>query len=216
MEYRNIEILEEIESVAKNICEEKRSNHHRDRFFPMLIDRLGLKTGVEIGVDKAGFSNHLLSKSSLEKFYGVDPWINDFGSDHKPGYYDPEGDNRMFQAETEIKTFIESGRAKLIRATGAVAATMFEDESIDFIYIDGDHSLEGIAADIYAWTPKIVTGGIISGHDYKDGPGSGITGYFGKQLPYAVKTVVDYFCERYGFKNHAVGGRILSWWFAKI
>jgi hypothetical protein len=39
--------------------------------------------------------------------------------------------------------------------------------------------------------------------------------YFGEQLPYRVKTVVDNFCQQYGFKLKSVGGRILSFWFVK-
>ena len=45
-------------------------------------------------------------------------------------------------------------------------------------------------------------GGIIAGHDYKDGPKSGISDYFGKQLNYHIKTVVDYYGQRYGYKIH--------------
>jgi predicted O-methyltransferase YrrM len=42
----------------------------------------------------------------------------------------------------------------------------FEDESIDYLFIDGDHTHEGFAQDIKLWYPKVKTGGIVSGHDY--------------------------------------------------
>ena len=42
----------------------------------------------------------------------------------------------------------------------------FEDESIDIIFIDGDHTPEGFKKDIELWYPKVKTGGIFSGHDY--------------------------------------------------
>lgn len=215
VEYRNQKFIDDVESIAERICAEKRSNHHRDKFFPRLIEEMGLKRGAEIGVDKGEFSHHILEKTSVETLYCIDPWMDNFGSDHRPGYYDPNGNVRMEQASAALKQFIQSGRANLIKATGGEASCQFEDGSLDFAYIDGDHSLEGIFTDIYSWTPKIRTGGIVAGHDYKDGRGSGIEDYWGNQLPYAVKTVVDYFCARYGFKVHPVGGRILSWWFVK-
>jgi predicted O-methyltransferase YrrM len=39
---------------------------------------------------------------------------------------------------------------------------------IDFLYIDADHSYEGCKADIMAWAPHVVKGGVIAGHDYTD------------------------------------------------
>lgn len=40
------------------------------------------------------------------------------------------------------------------------------DQSLDFIYIDGDHSYEAVKKDIVAWIPKVKIGGVISGHDF--------------------------------------------------
>ncbi len=42
----------------------------------------------------------------------------------------------------------------------------FEDNSLDFVYIDGDHNFKHISEDIYEWTKKVRSGGIVSGHDY--------------------------------------------------
>jgi predicted O-methyltransferase YrrM len=42
----------------------------------------------------------------------------------------------------------------------------FEDESLDFVFIDGDHSYNGVKKDLKGWFPKIKNGGIIAGHDY--------------------------------------------------
>jgi hypothetical protein len=214
--YRNSEILNNIEKISDAILEEKRSNHHRDHFFPAMINSLDYKHCCEIGVDKGGFSKHILEKTNIKKLFCVDPWIDDFGSDHDPEYFDPDGNVRMNQTKENLKEFIENGKAHLIKATGIEACTQFEDESLDFVYIDGDHSLMGVINDLYCWTPKVVTGGIISGHDFKDGPRSGMKDYFGGQLDYKVKTAVEDFTKRYGFKLNVVGGRILSWWFVKI
>jgi len=214
--YRNEAILEEVEKASGEVLSQRRMMHHRDHFFPAIIKKLDYQFAAEIGVDKGGFSNHLISKSNLRKIFCVDPWIDNFGSGYIEVDFHPEGDARMKEAQTLLKPYIEVDRAELIRATGLEASAEFPDGYLDFVYIDADHSLEGIFHDIYAWTPKVRVGGIVAGHDYKDGPDSGMKDYWGKGLDFHVKTVVDHYCDRYGYKLHSVGGRIMSWWFVKI
>lgn len=40
------------------------------------------------------------------------------------------------------------------------------DSTIDFLFIDGDHTYEAVKRDIKLWLPKVKKGGVISGHDY--------------------------------------------------
>lgn len=42
------------------------------------------------------------------------------------------------------------------------------DNSLDFVYIDGNHTYEYVKADILLYFPKVKMDGLISGHDYKD------------------------------------------------
>ena len=49
----------------------------------------------------------------------------------------------------------------------------FDDGSIDFLFIDGDHRYEGIKKDLQDWYPKVKHGGVISGHDYNE-PSCGV------------------------------------------
>ena len=212
--YKNQKLVDYVDTISKQILEAKHSNHHRDKFFPLLIDAMQLNIGAEIGVDKGGFSQHLLAKSKLSMLYCIDPWIDNFGSDHDPEYFDPNGQNRQADATKALAEFIPT-RCTLMKGFSAEVVNRFEDNSLDFCYIDGDHSLEGIYTDIYSWIHKVKRGGILAGHDYKDGPKSGMPDYWGGQLPYKIKTVVDNFSDQYGFKLNVVGGRILSWYFVK-
>lgn len=52
-----------------------------------------------------------------------------------------------------------------IESDSAEAAEMFPDESIPSIYIDANHSYEGVTRDLEAWWPKLSRGGSIFGHD---------------------------------------------------
>jgi predicted O-methyltransferase YrrM len=45
------------------------------------------------------------------------------------------------------------------------ASTLFQDESFDLVFIDADHTYEGVAQDIKDWMPKLKKGGYLFGHD---------------------------------------------------
>lgn len=53
-----------------------------------------------------------------------------------------------------------------VREESTAAAKLYEDESIDIVFIDASHEYDHIKNDIAAWYPKVKSGGIISGHDY--------------------------------------------------
>jgi predicted O-methyltransferase YrrM len=46
------------------------------------------------------------------------------------------------------------------------ASKRFVDNSLDFLFIDGDHTLNGIQTDIRCWFPKVKKDSLIFGHDY--------------------------------------------------
>lgn len=53
-----------------------------------------------------------------------------------------------------------------IRKDSSTAASDYADGSLDFVFIDADHTYEGVKKDLIAWYPKVKKGGIFSGHDY--------------------------------------------------
>jgi hypothetical protein len=57
-------------------------------------------------------------------------------------------------------------RCVLVQADSVEGATTIPDHSLDFAFIDDDHSRSGCERSIKAWFPKIKPGGWIGGHDY--------------------------------------------------
>jgi predicted O-methyltransferase YrrM len=58
------------------------------------------------------------------------------------------------------------GFIKTLRMKSVEAAKLFEDDSLDCVFIDADHSYESVKSDILAWYPKLKSTGILLGHDY--------------------------------------------------
>lgn len=53
-----------------------------------------------------------------------------------------------------------------IRSDSHSAASLYCDNSLDFIYIDANHYYDYIKKDLQLWYPKIKKGGLLAGHDF--------------------------------------------------
>jgi predicted O-methyltransferase YrrM len=70
-------------------------------------------------------------------------------------------------ARSEVSK-IANGRVRWIRSTGADAGrgySLSAEGPVDFVFIDGDHSYEGIRDDWKAWSDLVAPGGVIALHD---------------------------------------------------
>jgi hypothetical protein len=65
-------------------------------------------------------------------------------------------------------------RCEMIKGYSPSASEMFEDASLDFVYIDGAHDYNSVKSDLDAWYKKLKIGGILSGHDYHLGDWPGV------------------------------------------
>jgi predicted O-methyltransferase YrrM len=65
-----------------------------------------------------------------------------------------------------MREMMESGRVQLIDCDSALAADVLAEVSADVIFLDGDHSFNGVSSDIQKYLPLVKKGGILCGHDY--------------------------------------------------
>ncbi|KAK3252098.1 hypothetical protein CYMTET_38591 [Cymbomonas tetramitiformis] len=135
---------------------------------PALLNEEGFKVGVELGVDSGMFSKFILMHwKTCEKHYMVDLWapLDDTYKDGTNNVQTKEHhDLRYETAQKNVEEF--PGKYKILRNSTVEAVKYFEDESVDFIYIDARHDYMSVKEDLELWYPKIRPGGIIAGHDY--------------------------------------------------
>lgn len=143
---------------------ESKPIHHREELHRLITD-LGLKTGVEVGTQKAEYAVYLLENTDLY-LYLVDVWQHLENYDDIANVLDEIQESYLQEALHNLTAY--ATRYSIIRKFSVEASGQFSDESLDFVYIDANHSYASTTADLEAWYPKIRVGGLISGHDYLD------------------------------------------------
>lgn len=163
-----------------------------------------LGVGAEIGVAEGRSSFDFLSYG-LDCLYMVDAWqtLDQTGDGSFPQNWH---DRNYADAVERVRPF--GDKARILRGKSVEMAEKVKDGSLDFIYIDADHSFAGCLNDLTAWVPKCRYGSIIAGHDFLN-------------EAYGVKKAVDTFCAMSG-KNivvHTIQEEDInnaSFWFQKL
>lgn len=118
-------------------------------------------TGVEIGVAEGYYSSKIMELGQVDKMYGVDPY-----TPHQ-GYRDYTHERTFNRLSVKAHERLDRyPNYEFIEDYSAEAARKFDDNSLDFVYIDGDHSYVGVTVDLHEWYPKVKPGGILAGDDY--------------------------------------------------
>ena len=125
-----------------------------------LFNKFGLKIGAEIGVERGVFSKAMCSRIPGLKLYCIDPWK------FYEGYKEHVPQERLDGFYSLAKERLEPFDATLIKSTSMKALKLIPDESLDFVYIDGNHEFDYVMQDLISWSKKVKKGGVVAGHDY--------------------------------------------------
>ena len=125
-----------------------------------LFQTLGYSYGAEIGVAGGFHSKQICEQVSGVRLLCIDTWKVYKGLRHtlKQEKYD-------WCLETAQEN-LAPYNAEIIQAFSMDAVRDVELESLDFVYIDGNHSFDYVMQDIIEWSKRVRRGGIVSGHDY--------------------------------------------------
>lgn len=146
--------------------------------YPNLYSSIPKKFGygakfVEVGCWKGRSLSYLavetINANKNQRIYAVDTWKG--STEHldpeSPAFNielltDPDWLYNLYLKNIEpVKECVTS-----IRDSSLNACNLFEDNSLDFVFIDAAHDYDNVLKDIKAWFPKMKTNSIIAGHDY--------------------------------------------------
>jgi hypothetical protein len=137
----------------------------REQLWVELIQSAKVQRMAEIGVYRGDFAAHILQRcQGLTAYYMIDPWR------HLAGWNKPANqDDAVFEEflrEAEKKTDFAAGKRVILRGKTTEVVDQIPDGELDLAYIDGDHTLKGIAIDLQRLYPKVRTGGFLGGDDF--------------------------------------------------
>ena len=122
-----------------------------------LFGEIGLNKGVEVGTQRGLYAKVLCEKNPNIELVCVDPWC----AFNKRVTLEVQDANFRLAQENTL-----GHNVKFMRMFSMDAVIQFADESLDFVYIDGDHTFDHAAMDIICWSKKVRSGGIVACHDY--------------------------------------------------
>lgn len=126
------------------------------------LTELGLrKPAVEVGTHRGDFACEL-----LQHWAGVlncvDPWVSGYDPQDPASNGDRQAD---YEACLELLSRF-GNRVRIHRMVSESAVEYFADNSLSFVYIDGNHQPEYVRNDLNLWWDKVQPGGLLAGHDF--------------------------------------------------
>lgn len=136
-------LVEEVRSLGENI--------------------VGCEVGVSYGFNLVYFLENL---PSIKQVYAIDPYAP---------YHDGPAGLVTQEVLDKVKDLFNTNthpfkdKVRFINDTSENAHALIPDGSLDYIFIDGDHSFEAVYKDVRNFFSKVRPGGIFAGHDFSWG-----------------------------------------------
>jgi len=113
--------------------------------------------GIEIGCLFGDSANVILKTSPLVYLTSIDPFIPDSMESSLVGSYEDSLEKN--------KLFTICGRFELIKDYSWNIVKNWQPNTLDFIFLDGDHRYNNVKRDYFEWEPKLKVGGLLFMHD---------------------------------------------------
>jgi len=147
--------------------------------------------GVELGVASGWFSDIILRTSKLKLLFSIDKW-------------DDHHDHGEYRSAVNLLKPHEE-RSVVLKMSFIEAVSLFQDQTFDFIYIDGyAQNGQDNGETLSTWWPKLKTGGVFSGHDYDENNW------------YETFKEVNNFVDRYNLELQVTDEDFPSWFCRKL
>lgn len=124
-----------------------------------------VEVGAWIGHSVSHFASEVKKLGKKVRIVAIDTFKGSATEDLQKNIAEQAGGSfrNLFDA-----TLAQAGVLRMvdvIEGDSVSAAKQFEDASVWGVFIDADHTTEGILRDVAAWKPKVIKGGVLAGHD---------------------------------------------------
>lgn len=154
---------------------------------------------AEVGCMYGGYAQQVLHKWKGYRYWMIDPWERQPASIYKERTDDTDYESCYRQCQELAE---RDKRVRLIRKLSVDAARDIENNTLDMVFIDGNHCYQAVLEDIDAWWPKLKKGGVMGFDDY--GNDTNWPNFI------EVKRAVDRFCAEHRLP-FAVDRRPAAW-----
>lgn len=165
------------------------------------LARFFVGVGAEIGVEQGKYTE-ILAKYA-KKVYAVDAWAV------YRGYREHVSQDKLDKFKETVWNKFKNTNVEVMVDFSMDAVKQFDDEELDWVYIDGNHEFQNVTNDIAQWSKKVKKGGIVAGHDFKR-----FGGKYGLNSCH-VKDVVQAWCYSHKIDFKTTNDKNPSWYFIK-
>jgi len=156
-----LEFIKSLSFESNYKCQSAWIGHEQIANF--LIKTIKPEIIVELGVHN-GFSYFVFCQTVHDqklntKCFGIDHWKGDYHA----GLYDQKVYEYVLEENKKYKNF-----SKLIKKDFNSALSDFNNQSIDFLHIDGYHTYDSVKSDFNNWLPKCKKDALIVFHDVNE------------------------------------------------
>jgi hypothetical protein len=152
--------------------------------------------GCEIGVFAGEFAESLVRKAP-QHLTLIDSWQ---GQDGMLFSGDVDGNNGVNLSQEYlyglvVSRFAQNPHVTILRGWTWDLIPTLPDKSLDYVYMDADHTYEGMKRDLNLIQSKLKPEGLLMGHDYE-------MNFAKAKIPwkFGVQQAVDEFCQETGYK----------------
>jgi len=122
--------------------------------------------GCEIGVSYGANARDILENLDIARIYLVDPLWN--------------SEKNLLKAQKYLDKHLDK-ITWISKRSEDVTLEEIPEESLDFCYVDGDHTYEAVTKDLELYWPRVKAGGLFAGHDHDriDSVAKAVRDFFG-------------------------------------
>lgn len=124
------------------------------------------KNVAEIGCWR-GRTTRVLCDNCPGTVYAIDTWEGSPELMNELNFMRTVTGDREWLFNEFLMNMNDAKNLKILRSLSLDAAKSFPDKFFDMVFLDAAHDYQSVRADIFAWYPKVVSGGLLLGDDYE-------------------------------------------------